>query len=125
MIGGISLSEKKDVEDYFNYMIEEHKKKNSDIEILEKYIGVKNEILTKDNAENRNYLFHINQSDKYQNVWSVIPGKFTLAFSLAPEFYRKVYKKNPKKFFKTSNENENLSDIISETIWGEVQGRKN
>ena len=27
MIGGISLSEKKDVEDYFNYMIEEHKKK--------------------------------------------------------------------------------------------------
>ena len=92
---------------------------------MEKYIGVKNEILTKDNAENRNYLFHINQSDKYQNVWSVIPGKFTLAFSLAPEFYRKVYKKNPKKFFKTSNENENLSDIISETIWGEVQGRKN
>jgi len=125
MIGGISLSEKKDVEGYFDYMIKEHKKQNSDIKILEKYIGVKNEILTKDNAEDRNYLFHINQSDKYQNVWSIIPGKFTLAFSLAPEFYRRVYKKNPKKFFKTSNESGNLSDLVDQTVWSEIQSRKN
>ena len=28
-----------------------------------------------------------------KNIWSVIPGKFTLAFSIAPEFYRIIYKK--------------------------------
>mgnify|MGYP001423545387 CR=1 FL=1 len=34
----------------------------------------------------------LQERDK-QNIWSVIPGKFTLAFSIAPEFYRLIYKK--------------------------------
>ena len=59
MIGGISLSERKDAEKYFDYMIEEHKKSNPKLEVLEKYIGVKNEIISR--GENRNYIFHINQ----------------------------------------------------------------
>jgi len=121
MIGGISLSKKDEVEKYFSYMIEEHKKQNPGIKILEKYIGVKNEISS--NKEDRNYLFHINNLKKHKNVWSIIPGKFTLAFSLAPEFYRKVYKKNPKKFFETTSDNEDFSHLIDETIWGEVQNR--
>jgi len=125
MIGGISLSKKEDVEKYFDYMIEEHKKLNSDIEVLQKYVGIKNEILNKSDGEDRNYLFHINESDKFKNVWSIIPGKFTLAFSLAPEFFRKIYKKNPKKHFKASSHNESLSSIIENTVWGEVQSRKN
>ena len=106
-------------------MIEEHKKINSNIEVLEKYVGIKNEILNKGKGEDRNYLFHITESDKFKNVWSIIPGKFTLAFSLAPEFFRKIYKRNPKKHFKISTHNNDLSTIIENTVWGEVQSRKN
>ena len=122
LIGGISLSKKDEVQKYFDFMINEHKKLNPGIEILEKYIGVKNEIFQK--KENRNYLFHINPSKKYKNVWSVIPGKFTLAFSMAPEFYRIVYKKNPRKFFNTSSDAGNFSHLIEETVWGEIQKKE-
>ena len=122
LIGGISLSKKDEVQKYFDFMINEHKKLNPGIEILEKYIGVKNEIFQK--KENRNYLFHIKTSKKYKNVWSVIPGKFTLAFSMAPEFYRIVYKKNPRKFFNTSSDTGNFSHLIEETVWGEIQKKE-
>ena len=118
LIGGISLSKKDEVQKYFDFMINEHKKLNPGIEILEKYIGVKNEIFQK--KENRNYLFHINPSRKYKNVWSVIPGKFTLVFSMAPEFYRIVYKKNPRK----SSDTGNFSHLIEETVWGEIQKKE-
>ena len=119
LIGGISLSKESETKKYFDFMIKEHKKLNPQMEVLEKYIGIKNEISQK--KENRNYLFHINPSTKYQNVWSVIPGKFTLAFSMAPEFYRIVYKKNPRKFFNTSTDTGNFSHLIEETVWEEIQ----
>jgi len=119
LIGGISLSKEKEVEKYFNFMINEHKKLNPEIKILEKYVGIKNEISLK--KENRNYLFHINPSSTYRNVWSVIPGKFTLAFSMAPEFYRIVYKKNPRKFFNTFSDSGKFSNLIDETIWEEIK----
>ena len=119
LIGGISLKKKEEVDNYFNFMINEHKKLNPNIEILEKYVGIKNEISSK--KENRNYLFHINSSSRHKNVWSVIPGKFTLAFSMAPEFYRIVYKKNPKKFFKAFSDNGEYAGLIDETVWGEIQ----
>ena len=122
LIGGISLSKKHDVQKYFDFMIKEHKKINPEIQVLDRYIGVKNEISKK--KENRNYLFHINPLKKYKNVWSIIPGKFTLAFSLAPEFYRLVYKKNPRKFFNTTVDNGNFSHLIEETVWEEIQKRK-
>ena len=119
LIGGISLSKKNEVQKYFDFMINEHKKNNPEMHVLEKYIGVKHEISQK--KENRNYLFHINPSKKYKNVWSVIPGKFTLAFSMAPEFYRIVYKKNPRKFFNTSSDTKESQSLIDETIWEEIQ----
>ncbi len=119
LIGGISLSKESETKKYFDFMIEEHKKLNPQMEVLEKYIGIKNEISQK--KENRNYLFHINPSKKYQNVWSVIPGKFTLAFSMAPEFYRIVYKKNPRKFFNTTTDKGDFSHLIEETVWEEIQ----
>jgi len=119
LIGGISLPNKDEVQKYSDFMINEHKKLNPEIEVLQKYVGIKNEIFQK--KENRNYLFHINQSKKYKNVWSVIPGKFTLAFSMAPEFYRVVYKKNPKKFFNTISDKGDFSHLIEETVWGEIQ----
>lgn len=117
LIGGISLKNKIDVEKYFNYMIKEHKKNNPEIEIIKKYVGVKNEISIK--KENRNYLFHINSVQGYKNVWSAIPGKFTLSFSMAPEFYRIMYNKNPRKFFPTHEDNGEFSNLVEETIWEE------
>ena len=122
LIGGISLSKKSEVQKYFDFMINEHKKLNPEIQVLEKYIGVKNEISQK--KENRNYLFHINPSKEYKNVWSVIPGKFTLAFSMAPEFYRVVYKKNPRKFFNTTSDTGDFSQLIEETVWEEIQKKQ-
>ena len=122
MIGGISLTNKQELEKYFDYMINEHKKANPKIKVLQKYVGVKNEIISR--GENRNYIFHINQEEE-KNIWSVIPGKFTLAFSIAPEFYRLIYKKNPRKFFNTESENSELSDIVDETVWNEVKNKIN
>ena len=119
LIGGISLNQEDEVEKYFDFMIDEHKKQNPEIEVVKKYVGIKNEVSL--NNENRNYLFHINSVSKYKNVWSVIPGKFSLAFSLAPEFYRIVYKKNPRKVFRTFSEDGKFSDLIEKTIWGELQ----
>jgi len=121
MIGGISLSSEADVNKYFDYMIKEHKKANPNIEILKKYVGIKNEIISR--GENRNYIFHINQDDKNKNIWSVIPGKFTLAFSIAPEFYRILYKKNPKKFSETKSNTTDISNLIEETVWNETQNK--
>jgi len=122
LIGGISLSKKDQVQKYFDFMINEHKKINPEMEVLKKYVGIKNEIFQK--KENRNYLFHINSSKKYKNVWSVIPGKFTLAFSIAPEFYRIVYKKNPRKFFNISSNIDDVSDLIEETVYGEIKKKE-
>ena len=120
MIGGISLTNKNELDRYFDYMISEHKKANPNLQILEKYVGVKNEIISK--GENRNYIFHINK-EKNENIWSVIPGKFTLAFSIAPEFYRLAYKKNPKKFFTPYDDNKDLTNLVDETVWSEVQNK--
>jgi len=122
LIGGISLPKRDEVKKYFDFVVEEHKKLNPDIKILEKYVSVKNEISQK--KENRNYLFHINLSKNYKNVWSVIPGKFTLAFSMAPEFYRIVYKKNPRKFFNASFNNKDFSHLIENTVWEEIQRKE-
>ena len=84
--------------------------------MLQKYVGIKNEIISK--GEARNYIFHINQEKNNKNIWSVIPGKFTLAFSIAPNFID-WYIKNPRKFFDTSG-NENDANFIDETVW-EIQ----
>tara|TARA_B100001564_G_C20624531_1_gene664035 strand:- start:190 stop:1434 length:1245 start_codon:yes stop_codon:yes gene_type:complete len=115
LIGGISLKNEEDLEKYFDYMIKEHKKNNPEIEVVKKYVGIKNEISIE--KESRNYLFHINQVQGYKNVWSAIPGKFTLAFSMAPEFYRIVYQKNPRKFFQTFEDKGETPNLVAETVW--------
>ena len=120
LIGGISLDKKEKCEEYLNYVISAHKKLNPNISVLGKYIGKKNEIVFKN--QNRNYLYNINKIN--EGTWSIIPGKFTLGFSLAPEFYRQVYNKNPKKHFKPKNRLEKTSDIIANTVWHDVQSLK-
>jgi hypothetical protein len=114
LIGGITLKDKKDCDNYINFVINEHKKINPNLNVLEKYIGEKNEITFR--GQDRNYLYHINKSKKLNNVWTIVPGKFTLAFSLAPEFYRRVYSKNPRKLFKTYID-ERESKVIANTAW--------
>ena len=117
--GGITLSDEKKVDEYLNYLINEHKKRNPEIKILDSYVGIKKELVNK--KEERNYLYHINQSN--DRIWSVVLGKFSLAFSMAPEFYRRVYKKNPIKNISTfTGKEDNLN--ISPTSWKEIIARK-
>ena len=42
------------------------KKANPKIEVLQKYVGIKNEIISK--GETRNYIFHINQEKNNKNI---------------------------------------------------------
>jgi hypothetical protein len=113
--GGSTVKNDRDVKPYLNYMIKEHKKRNPGIKVLDNYVGLKKE-LVKD-KEQRNYLYHINQHDS--DIWSVVLGKFTLAFSLAPEFYRRVYHENPKKVI-DNNIVKTDTCLISKTSWQEI-----
>jgi len=79
------------------------------------YVGVKKELVRK--GQNRNYEYHIHKTNK--NIWSVVLGKFTLAFSLAPEFYRRIYHKNPSTNFNAVAYSEK-SKYIDNTSWEEI-----
>lgn len=117
-IGGISLNKREDVGSYLEYLLSQHKIRNPDITILDSYVGIKKELLM--SGENRNYLYHVNQhSDK---VWSTVLGKFSLAFSMAPEFFRRVFKRNPVKTvnFKAGR----MKKIVSTTSWQEIVDKK-
>ena len=98
----------------------EHKKRNPSIRIIDTYVGLKKELLQK--GQDRNYLFHIKENSS--KIWSVVLGKFTLAFSMAPEFYRRVYHKNPSKIFdNTISKNEHR--LLSKTSWQEIVEKNN
>ena len=113
--GGITVETQEEVEPYLSYIIAEHKKRNPSIKVLGTYVGLKKELVQKD--KDRNYLYHINQNSDH--IWSVVLGKFSLAFSLAPEFYRKIYHENPPKSVDKSIENA-INKLISETSWKEM-----
>ena len=113
--GGISVENENEVESYLEYVISEHKKRNPGIQVIESYVGLKKELVQK--GDDRNYLYHINQNSPH--VWSIILGKFTLAFSMAPEFYRRVFHKNPTKIVDTLLTSEHNS-LLSETSWQEI-----
>lgn len=117
--GGITVEGREKIEPYLNYVINEHKKRNPRLEVIDSYVGLKKELVQK--GENRNYLYHIHQNSS--KVWSIILGKFSLAFSLAPEFFRRVYKKNPTKIV-DSLLNYETNSYLSETSWKEIV-RKN
>ena len=115
LIGGITLNNIEKCDEYLDYVIREHKKLKPNIKVLKRYIGKKNEIIFKN--QERNYLYHINAYPNKKNMWTIIPGKFTLAFSLAPEFYRRVYSKNPRKYFNTKVDDGTYSSLIANTAW--------
>ncbi|NQU32295.1 MAG: FAD-binding oxidoreductase [Bacteroidetes bacterium] len=112
LAGGISLSDRSKCDEYLDYVVQKHQEIDPGLKELSRYVGIKTEITFQNQP--RGYLYHIVNTD--DGVWAVIPGKFTLAFSMAPEFYRRVYKQNPKKHFKTVSNNKS-NDIISNTVW--------
>ena len=87
--GGITVNTESEVKPYLDYIIAEHKNRNPSIKVIDTYVGIKKELVSK--GKGRNYLEYINQNS--DRVWSIVLGKFTLAFSMAPEFYRRVFKK--------------------------------
>lgn len=114
--GGVSLEKEEDVDSYLSYIISEHKKRNPSIKVVGSYVGLKKELVQK--GEDRNYLYHINQNSK--RIWHVVLGKFSLAFSMAPEFYRRVYHDNPPKKIETVSNKKVKDGLISETSWKEI-----
>ncbi len=114
-VGGISLSDSSKVDDYLEFLIREHKKRNPNIKMVGTYVGVKKELTRK--SQNRNYEYHIHKTN--DNIWSIVLGKFTLAFSLGPEFFRRIYNKNPRVDYKMRATNEK-SDFIDTTTWKDV-----
>lgn len=112
--GGITVSSESEIKPYLNYVIAEHKKRNPSIKVIDTYVGIKKELVSK--GQDRNYLYHINQNS--DRVWSIVLGKFTLAFSMAPEFYRRVYNKNPTRYINHVGGDD--SEILSETSWQEI-----
>lgn len=93
LAGGVSVARKEQIQSYYEYCVNLHKKRNPNIRVLDMYIGLKKELVGK--GQERNYLYHITEIS--DNVWGVVLGKFTLMFSLAPEFIRRVYRKNPPR----------------------------
>jgi glycine/D-amino acid oxidase-like deaminating enzyme len=119
LIGGISLSKRSDCDPYLDYVIGKHKKYQPTLRELGRYIGLKNEITFPN--QDRNYLFHIVNCG--HNLWATIPGKFTLGFSLAPEFYRRIYHKNPRKYFQTVIDTGQVTALVAATKWQEMQSQ--
>ena len=115
LAGGITLDKQSDVKPYLKYVIEQHKIRNPSLKVVDSYVGLKQELVQK--GENRNYLYHINQTSS--SVWTAVLGKFTLAFSMAPEFYRRIYHKNPSKITKTDISSE-VNPLVSPTAWQEI-----
>jgi len=113
LVGGISFSDVKKTNPYLDYVIKEHQKNVPSLKEVSRYNGIKTEISFKNQP--RGYLYHITPTD--ENIWALIPGKFTLAFSMAPEFYRKIYNKNPRKYFNTKKAEKKNKKIVSNTIW--------
>jgi len=118
--GGISVNTEREIKPYLDYVIQQHKARNPGVRVLDDYVGLKKELVQ--NKEQRNYLYHINQH--HPRIWSIVLGKFTLAFSMAPEFVRRVYLRNPSKI-PGSNEHLHLeSGLISKTTWQEIVDKK-
>lgn len=59
------------------------------------YWGTKTELLN--NNSNRNYQYVINRVD--DDIWMILPGKFSLGFSSAVNAYKKIFKNKPSAIF--------------------------
>lgn len=117
LAGGISVGRQDLVKEYFDYCVEMHRLRNPGIRVLDMYTGLKKELVG--GNEDRNYLYHINAIS--DNVWGVVLGKFTLMYSLAPEFVRRVYRKNPPRvsaFYSSERYVQHAS--LSNPVWQDI-----
>ena len=112
--GGISMKRKQDAEKYLQYIIKKHSAELGNKNYIGSYFGIKKEITGKNN---RNYLFNLENYD--EDVWTASLGKFSMAFSMAPEFYRRVYNKNSIKIF-DFDKISNIENLIDVNKWKEI-----
>ena len=91
-------------------------KKNPDVIKKSEYIGYKNEFIAY--GSKRNYQYHI-WKKKDQDIWAIIPGKFTLAFNAVIDFYKTQVGIGPVEKNYCKNSKINLSEYISEIKWKE------
>ncbi len=117
-IGGITLNSKIDAENYLKEVLIKIQKRIPEVKFLGYYIAQKKELV--DNFNNRNYLYHIDNPT--QNTWTVVLGKYTLAFSMAPELYRRLFNLNSTKINNVKNEIINLDAQIYNPKWQSFQG---
>ena len=122
LAGGISVKNISELNNYSDFCIKSHLKLDNSLVFLDRYVGLKKELVQ--SGKNRNYLFHIDNLS--QNVWTVILGKFTLMFSLAPEFLRRVYNKNIdiNEFEKKQDSSYKHHSLISERAWEKIVKKK-
>lgn len=121
LAGGISVSRQVDIKEYLNYCQKMHSLRNPSIRVVDSYVGIKKELVAE--REDRNYLYHINQVS--DNVWGVVLGKFSLMFSLAPEFYRRVYHRNPPQMSKGGDlEFRGKHPCLSDIEWVDIVLKK-
>ena len=121
LAGGISVDNFQEVTPYLDYCKKIHLIRNPNLKIVDTYIGVKKEMI--DDGKKRNYLYQINKVS--EKIWITSLGKFTLMFSLAPEFYRRVLHQNPNTEVNIVNgTNSNNYKKLSETMWAEISKRR-
>lgn len=113
LAGGISLKRESECDTYLDSVVRRHAAYQPSLMELGRYIGVKNEIVFP--KQNRNYMFHIVPCG--ENLWATVPGKFTLGFSLAPEFYRRAYKRNPRKYFRPGGDTQRAASLVAPVRW--------
>ena len=117
LAGGISVSKHEQIKPYLEYCVNLHTKRNPDIRVIGTYVGLKKELVV--SGQDRNYLYHINEIS--QNVWGIVLGKFTLMFSLAPEFIRRFYKRNPPRVQAFGSNSGNFKHpLLSNTCWQDI-----
>ncbi|MGF1608700.1 MAG: FAD-dependent oxidoreductase [Kiloniellales bacterium] len=116
LAGGISLKRLSDCDGYLDDVLRRLRAYEPSLVVLGRYPGVKSEITFPN--QDRNYLFHIVPCG--DDLWATIPGKFTLGFSLAPEFYRRIYHRNPRRVFDPSGDVRRAAGLIAEVRWRAV-----
>jgi hypothetical protein len=117
LCGGISVQNESEIESYLNSCKQKLINKIPKVNIIGDYVGLKQEMVL--SSQSRNYQYHIKKIS--ERKWGVILGKFSSMFSLAPEFYRNVFGKNPPRGVEFNKKNiPSSKNLISNTTWSEI-----
>ena len=116
VVGGASYPNLEEANEELKKLNDFFIKKNPNVIKKSEYIGYKNEFIAYNSK--RNYQYHIWQK-KNQDIWAIIPGKFTLAFNAVIDFYKTQVGTDPVKKNYCNNSKINLSEHISEIKWKE------